>query len=192
VTKRNMVEPVRNPVIDKMDAQFREIDATLDKLAARAEAQRAKDEMDEISGLRKAREKARQKFDEMKQDASSNVEYTRAAVQTDLHELEVGIEKVRDRYHAWDEARERRFNARLDEADANLRIWKARGDAKRADHSKKRHDDLAKLEENVALARTSAAAWRHARHDRKAQEALEDAALHLDEAFEAASKRYGN
>jgi chromosome segregation ATPase len=189
MAKRDANEPA-NPVADRMDAQFREIDATLDKLGARAEARQAKDEMDEISGLRSAREKARQRLDALSDDVSSDIEYTRAAVQTDLRDIEDRIEKVRDRYHAWDDARERRFNARLDEADAQLRIWKARAAGKRAEHVMKEHDELAKLEESVALARSSAAAWRYARHDRKAQEALEDAAHHLDHAFEAASKRY--
>lgn len=190
MTKKN-VEPGRNPVADEMDAQFREIDARLDALQAQAEARQAKEEMDEISGLRAAREKAKQKLADLKQNATANVEYTRAAVQEDLHELEVGIGRVRDRYHAWDEARERRLDARLDEAEAHLRVWKAQVDAKRAKHAMKRHDELAKLEESVALTRASAAAWKYARHDRKAQDALEDAARHFDEAFDAAEKQYG-
>lgn len=192
MTKRKVTEPGRNPVADEMDAQFREIDARLDVLQAQAEARQAKEEMDEISGLRAAREKAQQKLADLKENATANVEYARAAVKQDLNELEVGIETVRDRYHAWDEARERRLDARLDEADAQLRVWKAQADSKRAKHAMKRHDELAKLEESVALARASSAAWKFARHDRKAQDALEDTARHFDEAFEAAAKRYGD
>lgn len=191
MTKMQMGDQKTNPVADKMDAEFRELDARLDKMEAQAKAREAKDEMDEISGLRATRDKAKQKLADFKLDASANAEYARTVAQTDLKDLEVGIDKVRDRYHAWDDARERRLYAELDEAEAQLRVWKAKADSKRADHTMSRQDDLAKLEESVALTRASAAAYKYARHDRKAQDALEDAARHFDKAYDSATKTYG-
>ncbi|HSL70488.1 MAG TPA: hypothetical protein VK864_09615 [Longimicrobiales bacterium] len=177
-------------VAEKYDAQFREADAKLDALQAQAEARHAQEDMDEISGLRAAKERARQKLAELKVSASENYESTKRAVEHAVNDLEVGISKVSERYSSWDSARERRFNARLDEAEAKLRGWKARVDQKKAERGLERRDELSKLEEKAALARARSAELSHDRHNKKAQEALEDAARHFDEAFDAATKRY--
>jgi len=96
---------------------------------------------------------------------------------------------VSDRYTAWDAAREREFNARLDEAEAQLKVWKAKADQKRAQQAIKHNDALATLEENIALARARSAEAKHQKYTAKAQEALDDAARHFDQAYDAASKR---
>ena len=179
-----------NPVTEKLDAQFREAVARLDVLEAQGKQREAKGDMDEISGLRAARERAKQKLADMKQQASANLEATRREAESAVREFEAGIQRVNERYSAWDEARERRFNARLDEADAKVRQWKARADEKSADRTIKRNDELATLEERIALARATSAERRQASHSQKAAEALEDAARQFDKAYDAAAKRY--
>lgn len=180
----------RELVAEKLDAEFRAADARLDALQAKAEARHATEEMAEISGLRALRESARGMLADMKQQVSQTLEESKAAVETAVHDLDVAIERVSDRYSEWDSARERRFNARLDEANAKLREWKARADKGLTQEKIREHDALATLEERIALARARVAEWNRDRHQRKAEAALNDAARHLDEAFDAAAKRY--
>lgn len=177
------------PPAEKLDARFRETVARIDVLKARAEARKAKNEMAEILGLVPARERARQKLNELKQAASEKLDAARHAVETALHDLEAGIDQVSDRYSEWDEARERRFKARLDEAEARLRVWKAQLDQRKAEAGIQWHNTLATLEERIALARARAAEKDRVRYDRKTREALEEAARHFDEAYDAAAKR---
>jgi hypothetical protein len=177
-------------VADKLDAQFREADARLDALEAQARARRAKEEMAEIAGLRTVRESARQKLASMKRQGEQTFDASKRAVEAVLHDFTAGIERVSARYAAWDEARERSFHALLNEADAKLRVWKTRADQTESRHTLKRHEELVELEERAALAKAKAAEWEHARHDRKAQEAIEEAARHFNEAFDAAARRY--
>jgi hypothetical protein len=146
--------------------------------------------MDEIAGLSSARDRAKRKIADLKEQATGGADRVRHAIESDLQDLEVSIDRVRDQYFAWDATREKRFHARLDEAAAKLALWNAQTDAKQADRAIKRHDDLATLEERLELARARFAAWRAARHDKKALDALEDASLHFDRAFTAAEKRY--
>ena len=180
----------RELAAEKVDAEFREIEARLTALEAEAKARAAKEEMVEISGLNAARDRARQKLSEMKREAAENVEAARHEVENLLHDLEAGIKRVGERYAAWDAARERGFTARLDEAEAKLKAWNAQKDQWKAEHGVKLHDELARLRERIALGRARLAEWQHARHDRKAQETLEAAARHFDEAYDAAATRY--
>lgn len=174
----------------QMEAQLHEADARLDVLQAQAKAHNAQQEMDEISGVRRRRDQARQKLDELKQGAKGNLEKARHDASTAFRELQVEIERVKDRYSVWDEARERRFEARLDEIQAKLKLWKAKGDQKRAEHGMKRHDALADLETRFEAARARHAEWRAHRHDQKAEAALDDASQHLDKAYAAAASKY--
>lgn len=105
-------------------------------------------------------------------------------------EARESAQSFHDKFVTWDSAREQRFNARLNEAEAKLREWKADYKIKQAEQGMREHDALAKLEEQTALARTRLAEWNHSRHERKAEEALEDAARHLDEAYDAAASRF--
>ena len=185
----------RNLEAERLDAQLREAAAQLDVLQAQAEARKAKDEMDEISGLRAAQERARKDLAGLKRQTAGSAAAARRKVEGAVHDLEAGIERARERYAEttvgkWDEARERRFYARLDEADARLRVWKAQADQKLAGQAIKVHDDLATLEERIALARARSTEAAHHRHNRQAQEALEEAARRFDEAYDAAAKRY--
>lgn len=178
----------QNRTTEKLDAELSEVDAELDVLKAEAEGHEAKAEMAELSALRGIRDDVRDKLADLKEAATENLETSRRAVQHAVHDLEVAIERVKERYAGWDEARERRFNARLDEAGEKLKAWKARV-AATADA---RWDDaLDTLDEYLALARTRIAEWRRARNDRAAEEALEVAASDFNKAYDAAEKRYG-
>jgi hypothetical protein len=179
------------------EAQVREADARLNALKAQAEAKKAKADMDEISGLTIAKEQVKADIAELKTFATADVAQTRKDFEqvkknTDrkLKDLQVKIDRASDRYTAWDDARERRFNARLDEADAKVRGWKAKADQQHVRDVRETRDDLAKLEEKVALARASAAEARRERYDAKSQQALDDAARYFDQAYDAAAKQY--
>jgi len=180
-----------------IDAQVQEADARLKILRAQAEAKRARADMDEISGLTAAEEQVKRDVAQAKKFAADDYAQTKqdfqqakAKVDRGLKNLQARIDRVSERYSAWDEARERHLNARLDEADAKMKVWKLQADKDRAQDARDAKAALAKLEENVALARASAAEARLEHYDAKSQKALEDAARHFDEAFVAAAKRY--
>jgi hypothetical protein len=99
-------------------------------------------------------------------------------------------DSIHEKFVAWDTVRELRFNAKLDEAEAKLRGWKADYKFKQAQQGMKEHDALSTLEEQTALARARLSEWNHSRHERKAEEALEDAARHFDQAYDAAASRF--
>jgi len=174
----------------KLEAEFREADARFSALQADAEARHAKEEMDEIAGVRERRERAQRKLDELKRQASENLSKLREETGAAIHDLQVAIERVSDRFPRWDAARERRFEARINEALAKLKAWEAQADRARAEAGMKGHDLLADLRKQVELARARLADWRANQHDRKAQEALADADQHLDKAFDAAASKY--
>ena len=179
------------------EAQVREADSRLKALKAQAEAKQAKADMDEISGLTAAEEQLKSDIAEMKRFAAADLaatkkdfEQVKTSADRRLKDLQAKIERASDRYSAWDDARERRFNARLDEADAKVNAWKATVDQQRVHDQRESSIALATLQEKVALARASAAAARRENYDAKSQEALNDAARYFDQAYDAAAKRY--
>jgi len=179
------------------EAQVREADARLKALKAQAEAKKAKADMDEISGLTAAKEQVKQDIAEMKKFAAADVAATRKDFEQvkknadrGLKDLQAKIDRASDRYSAWDDARERRFNARLDEADAKIKAWKATADQQRVHDVRETRDALATLEEKAALARARAAEARREHYNAKSQQALDDAARYFDQAYDAAAKRY--
>jgi hypothetical protein len=176
---------------ERFEAQVKEAEARLKVLQAQAEARDAGRDMDEISGLAAAKERVKQEVSSMKRQASADYASAKRTIEQGITALQADIARVSQRYNAWDAARERQFYARLDEADARLKVWKAQVDRKRAEQGMKREDDLAKLEEKIALARARAADARREKYTAKAQAALEEAAQHFDQAYEAAAKRYG-
>ncbi|HEY7364908.1 MAG TPA: hypothetical protein VIE37_12450 [Methylomirabilota bacterium] len=180
----------RDLAAEKLDAELRESEAKLEVFEAQAKAKKAKEQMAEISGLNVTRERIRRKLSELKQNAAEEIDAERFEVETLLRDLKVGIERLAQRYFAWDTAREDGFRARLDQAASDVKAWNAQEDQRKAERSMKRHDEIAKLKERIALGRARLAEWQHARHDRKAQESLEMAARHFDEAFDAAKSRY--
>ena len=178
-------------VTARFEAELREADARLKVLHAQAEARKAKAEMDEISGLAAAKERVKKNIADLKRQAATDYAASKREVEKGIKDLQADIERVNERYTAWDTARERQFNARLDEAEARLKVWKAKGDQKRADVATKRDHDLAVLEEKIALARAQAAATKNEQYSAKARAALEESERYFDQAFDAAVKRYG-
>lgn len=175
---------------ERFEAQVREADARLKVLTAEAEARKAKSDMDEISGLTATKERVKARIADMKQRASADYAATKQDVERGISELQTGIKRFDERYSAWNAARERRFYAQLDEAEARLKVWKAKADQKGVELTVKSHDDLATLQERIALARARAAEARIAKHSAQAESALIDAARNLDEAYAAAARRY--
>ena len=178
-------------VAAKFEAEVREADARLTVLQAKAEAKKAKAEMDEISGLAAAKERVKKNIANLKQQAAADYAATKREVEKEIKDLQADIQRVDERFTAWDSARERQFYARLDEAEARLQVWNAQTNQKRADVAMKSHDDLAALEEKIALARARAAAAKNERYSAKARAALEESERYFDQAYDAAVERYG-
>lgn len=176
-------------VAEKLEAEVREAEGRLKMLKAQAEARKARADMDEISGLTSAKESVQKEIADMKQRASSDYSTTKHNVEQHIRELQVNIQRVHDRYSAWDDARERRFYARMDEADARLKVWKAKADKARVNDIAQTRDDLAKLDAKLAEARARAKESRET-HTAKAHAALEEAERRFDEAFDTARERF--
>ena len=185
------VEKEKDLLAAKFDAEVKEADARLKVLQAQAEARKARADMDEISGLAAAKERVKKEVADLKQKAAADYAAAKSAVEKEIKELQTDIQRVNERYTSWDAARERELNARLDVADAKLDVWKAKADQKRAQHTMKRKDELATLEEKIALARARAAEAKREKYTAKAQQALDDAARHFVQAYDAAAKRFG-
>jgi exonuclease VII small subunit len=174
----------------KFDADVREAEGQLKVLQAQAEARKAKTDMEEISGLTAAKERAKRNVAEIKSKVSAEYEASKRELEAEIRDLNAGIKRFDDRFEAWDDARDRRFNARLDEAEAKIKIWKARLDKKQVERTVKVHDQIATLEQQIALARAKDAEAREVKYSGKAQEALIDAAYYFDKAYDAAARRY--
>ena len=184
--------PKENDLVTaKFEAEVREADARLKVLQAQAEAKKAKADMDQISGLTATKERVKKNIADLKRHVAADYTATKREVEKEIKELQAEIQRVNERYTAWDTARERQLYARLDEADARLKVWKAQADQKRADVSMKRNDDLAVLQEKIALARAQAAAAKNEKYSAKARAALEESERYFDQAYDAAVKRYG-
>lgn len=191
--------PQQTTNFSAFDAQVQEADARLKILKAQAEAKKAKSDMDEISGLTAAKEQVKRDIAQAKKFAADDYAQTKkdfeqAKKNADrgLKDLQTRIDLVSERYSAWDDARERLFNARLDQADAKMKVWKVQADKERAQDQRDAKAALAALDEKVAIARASAAEARREHYNAKSQQALEDAARYFDQAYDAAVKRYEN
>lgn len=180
----------RDLVAQQLEAEVMEAEGKLKVMQAQAEARKARAEMDEISGLTATKEQVKRDIAKFKERTAADYSIAKGALQDEVKKFKADISRVGDKYTAWDSARERRFYARLDEAEARLKVWKAKADQKRVDATVKGHDDLAALEEQIALARARAAAVRSEKHSAAALTELEEAARHFDEAYDAAAKRY--
>ena len=180
----------RDLAAQRFEAEVKEAEAKLKMMQAQAEARKARAEMDEISGLTATKEQVKKDIAKFKERTTADYSIAKGALQEEVKRFQADISRVADKYTTWDSARERRFYARLDEAEARLKVWKAKADQKRLDASVKGHDDLATLEEQIALARARAAAASSEKHSAAAQAAFEDSVRHFDEAYDAAAKRY--
>lgn len=183
-------EKQRNLAAEKLEAEVREAEARLKVLEAQAKARDAKKDMDEISGLSAAKERTRARVAELKRLAAEDYQATKEELEKDVEAIKAGLKRLGERYQAWDAAATRRLDARLDEAEAQLQIWSAQVAKTRAEQAMKRQDALAALEESIALARASAAEAQHEKYSARAQAALEKAATHFKQAYEAAARQY--
>jgi len=183
-------ETNKDLAVEKFEAELRESEAKLNVLKADARARQAHADMNTISGLTATQAKIKQQIAELKRAAAADYAATKADVATAIDNLKAGVERLDARLAAWDDATNNEFSARLDKAEAKLTLWKARSDKVEAERGMKRHDQWAKLQESIALARARSAEAKQAKYSAKSQAAMEEAARHFNEAFDAAATRY--
>jgi hypothetical protein len=167
---------------DQLEARIRVADARLDELDAAARARNAQAEMDEISGLRKQRDRVCQHLADVKRSDSPSVQ---RELETEWHNLHDAIADAHGRYSAWDNARERRFNAHMDEIEASLRKSSARAAEGVADTRASIEAARNDLKTKLDKARRNFKAWREQQKDQAAVRTLSNAELELDESFES-------
>jgi hypothetical protein len=189
--------PKNDLALEKFEAEVREAEARLNVLEADAKARQARADMDEISGLTGIQTGIRHQIAELKHAAAQDYAQTQADVKDSIAKLQAAIKRLDARLAAWDEAADRRLNAQLDKAEAKLEVWKAQADQRKAERGMKRQDELdelanelAKLNETIALARARSAEAKHEEYSAKSQAAVHEAALRFNEAFDIASARY--
>lgn len=166
-------------VAEKAIAEARAFDAKTKLGQKNAEVKKTKADLKTVSGVGDAKRRVKEEVAEVKAFAAADRQQTKA-----------DFKYAKNRFAALDAAATRDFEARLDAAEAQLAAWKAEANVDRAEERILRHDDVATLEESIALARASAAEARVEKHTAKALDALEDAAIAFDEAYDAAAKRY--
>jgi hypothetical protein len=179
---------------DRLEAQMRVADARLDQMEAQARARNAKAEMDEVSGLRARRDKIQQLVAAAKKEAGDDWQAFQSRVQANWADFRRDVAERNNRFNAWDDARERRFVAHLDEAEGALRESAGRDAAAGADARIDLAGAQQDLKDKVAAARQSYEAWRAKRNEKKSQENLANAELELEEAsdqYAAALKGVG-
>jgi hypothetical protein len=179
---------------DRLEAQMRVADARLDQMEAQARARNAKAEMDEVSGLRARRDKIQQLVAAAKKEAGDDWQAFQSRVQANWADFRRDVAERNNRFNAWDDARERRFAAHLDEAEGALRESAGRDAAAGADARIDLAGAQQELKDKVAAARQSYETWRAKQNDKKFQENLANAELELEEAsdrYAAALKGVG-
>ena len=175
---------IDQPYGDRFHAQLRAADARIDELEAAARARNAQAEMDEISGLRAQRDRVRKKLADVREKSRDDWEAVRRELEPELSNFRSAVADASDRYTAWDQAREKRFNARLDEAEATLRRYAAQGAEVAADTRVRIAEAGDDLKERTAAARRSFDNWRQRREDKATVRTLNVAELELEEAFD--------
>jgi hypothetical protein len=167
---------------DRLEAQMRAADARLDQMEAAARARNAQGEMNEISGLRARRDKVRQQLAAARKEMQNKAEEMRQHADADWSSVRRDIANAHSRFSTWDNARERRFNAHLDEAAGALRESQAKDAETAANVRAQLADARQELQNKVAEARRHYEAWREQRTDQGRQRALDTAELELEEA----------
>ena len=141
--------------VARLEAQMRAADARLDEMDAAARAKRAQAEMNEISGLRARQDQVRQQMATAKTGLQDNWDEFRRRVDDNWTDLRRDVAERHSKMTAWDDARERRFVAQLDEAEGALRESVARGAARAANVRIGLGDAQQELREKAAAARQS-------------------------------------
>src|SRR5262249_4669916 len=144
----------------RMDAQLRAADARLDQMEARARATNAKADMDEISGLRARRDEIRQLLASAKKGAKDKSDAARRRMDDSWTSFRRDVADQHRRMIAWDDAREQRFVAHLDEAEAALKQSAAADESVAADVGIEMSNAKQELRDSISTARSSYDAWR--------------------------------
>jgi phage shock protein A len=188
-----MTTPVtkeRDLVAEQLAAEVKEAEAKLNVMQAQAQARSAQAEMDEISGLAATKDQVKRNIAKFKERTAADHSIAKGALEKEVRNFQADVNRVRDKYTGWDSARERRFYARLDEAEARLKVWQAQLDQKRVDARVRSQGELAILPQKIAVAKARAAEAKRNKGSAEAQAALEQAAREFDEAYDAAAKQH--
>jgi hypothetical protein len=168
---------------ERLRARVRTADARLNELEASARARNARAEMDEIVRLREQRKSFERRLDDARDTPATSADATRREFEDDWNDFRRSLADAAS-HSAWDDARERRFNAHLDEIDAAVR----RSSAQDAEVAAEARVQIAQAREDVkarlASARKKFESWRARRADEAAIRNLNASELELDEAFE--------
>jgi len=140
--------------------------------------------MNEISGLRAHRDRVAQLLDDMDAVKEEDLQALRDQAQDDWTNLRRTLADVHTRYIAWDRAREERFNAHVEQAEAALRRAKAEDQAVAADVRVNIAESRDDLKAAVARAKQRYNDWRERREDRAAIKELTEADIELDDAID--------
>jgi hypothetical protein len=167
----------------RLDAQMRVADARLDEMEAGARARNARAEMDEISGLRARRDQIRQQLTTAKSDLQNDWDAIRRRVDANWADFRRDVADRHDKYTQWDEARERRFVAHLDEAESALRESAGRDAESAANARIALGEAQEELRDKAAAARQKFEAGRERRYDEKIQKERAQSELELEEAL---------
>lgn len=168
---------------DRLQARLRVADSRLDELKASAQAKHAQADMDKIAALQVQRDRVRSRLDEIRGGSSDDVGTVQQDIENDWRSFQRSLADAGSAA-AWDQARERRFNAHLDEVDAALRGQRAKDAEVAANVRVKVSETTDSLKAKLASARDKFAAWRQRRDDEAAIRELNAAELALDESFD--------
>jgi hypothetical protein len=169
---------------DRLHAQMRTADARLSEMDAAARARNARAEMDDISGLRAQRDRVSQHVADARKKTRDDWEAVRLEVDAEWTGFRRSVNDAHTKYTAWDSAREQRFNAHLDQADAALQTSAAQDAEVTADARVQLAEASDELKRRTDAARRDYKAWREHRADEKMLGQLSDSELELDEAYD--------
>jgi len=168
----------------QLKAQMRATEARIDELEAAARARAAKDEMEEISGLRRRCDQFRARLADVRERSRGDWGEVRRELEQEWIAFRAAVGDARRRFSEWDAARERRFNAHLDQVDAAIRRSNAEDAEVAADLRVGLVAARDALRGKANEARSRYAAWRDRRTDRKLLADLERSEEELDDAFD--------
>jgi hypothetical protein len=168
---------------DRLQARLRAADARLDELESSARAKNAQADMDKIAALKVQRDRVRSRLDETRRRSPDDVGSVQSDIDNDWRAFQRSLADAGSAA-AWDQAREQRFNAHLDEVDAALRGQRAKDAEVAANLRVKIGQASRTLKAKLDSARENFAAWRDRRDDEAAVQELNASELALDEAFD--------
>ncbi len=168
---------------ERFQARVKTADARLDELEASARARNAKAEMDAIARLRHQRNSLLLRLEDAEATPATAGATVNRAVEDQWTDFQRSLADAVS-LSAWDEARERRFTAHLDELDAAIRHSNAKDAEVAAELRVQVSEALDDVKSKLASARKKFESWRASRADEEAIRNLNASALELDEAFD--------